>query len=108
MSEEAIGRTSIPAVFVSFKRGRTNIHPRYALLKINNVTSRADATDYVGNGVVCYKKDNEGARYPVHGVVTRLHGNSGVVRARFTRNLNPRALGSYVFIKLYKVESDEI
>ncbi|KAG5859533.1 ribosomal protein L35Ae [Encephalitozoon hellem] len=108
MSEEVLSRTTIPATFVSFKRGQRRLHPRYALLKINNVTSKGEASDYVGNGVVCYKKNKKGETRVVHGVVTRIHGNSGAVRARFTRNLDPKMLGTYVFIKLYKVEADEI
>lgn len=107
MSEEILSRTSIPATFVSFKRGLRRIYPRYALLKISNVASRDDAAGFLGNGVVCYKDSKEG-RYPVHGRITRVHGRSGVVRARFTRNLNPRSIGGRVFIKLYKVEDDEI
>ncbi|ADM11083.1 60S ribosomal protein L35A [Encephalitozoon intestinalis ATCC 50506] len=108
MSEEVLSRTTIPATFVSFKRGLRRLHPRYALLKINNVGSKIEAEKYVGNGVVCFKTSTEGEKYPVHGVVTRIHGNSGAVRAKFTRNLNPKQLGTHVFVKLYKVEADEI
>lgn len=108
MSEEVLSRTTIPATFVSFKRGQRRLHPRYALLKISNVASKDEASKYIGNGVICYKKSNKGKVYPVHGVVTRIHGNSGAVRARFTRNLDPKMLGTHVFIKLYKVEADEI
>ncbi|CAD25119.1 60S RIBOSOMAL PROTEIN L35A (L33) [Encephalitozoon cuniculi GB-M1] len=108
MNEEVLSRTTIPATFVSFKRGQRRLHPRHVLLKIRNVTSKDEASSYVGNGVVCYKKNNEGERYPVHGVITRIHGNSGAVRARFTRNLDPKLLGTHVFVKLYKVEADEI
>lgn len=108
MSEEMISRTTIPATFVSFRRGLRRIYPRHALVKIENVTSRNDAGSYIGNGVVCYKMGKEKERHPVHGVITRVHGNSGVVCARFSRNLNPKSIGSSVFIKLYKVESDEI
>jgi large subunit ribosomal protein L35Ae len=108
MNEEALLRTTIPATFVSFRRSRHVIYERYALLKINNVTSRNDATKYVSNGVVAYKQTKEGEKYPVHGVITRVHGKRGVVRARFTRNMNPKSIGSYVFVKLYKVSKDEV
>lgn len=108
MGEEMLSRTTIPATFVSFKRGQRKVHPRYALLKIDNVIDRSEAGSYVGNGVVYYKTTPEGEKYPVHGVITRLHGNSGAVRARFARNLNPKALGTHAFVKLYKVEADEI
>lgn len=108
MNEELVNRTSIQATFVSFKRGLNRIYPRYALLKINNVRNRSEAARYLGNGVVCYKKDKEGSIHPVYGVITRIHGNSGAVRAKFVRNLSPKLLGTCVFVKLYKVESDEI
>jgi large subunit ribosomal protein L35Ae len=108
MNEEVLLRTTIPATFVSFRRSRHVVHERYALLKINNVTSASEAQKYIGNGVVAIKQNKAGEKHPEHGVITRIHGGRGIVRARFTRNLSPKAIGSYVFVKLYKVNKDEI
>ncbi|KAM0671456.1 ribosomal protein L35Ae [Ordospora colligata] len=108
MSMDVLSRTTIPANFFSYKRGQRRLYPRYALLSISNVGSRESASQYVGNGVLCYKVNKQGEARAVHGVITKVHGMSGAVRARFTRNLDSQALGTQVFVKLYKVEAEEI
>lgn len=90
---------TIPALFTSHKRSQRKVYPRYSLLKINNVKDRASAKNYIGNAVLY--KDNQG-------VITRVHGNSGVVMARFKRNLPPQAIGSEIQVCLWKVGVDEL
>ena len=102
--QQSLIDTSIPAIFVSHKRALDVIHPELSLLRINNVTDRLTAQKYIDNAVIfVYKNKNEETIYN-RGVITKVHGNKGVVRARFERNLCPKAIGSTVYVKLYKIE----
>ncbi|KAI5188683.1 large subunit ribosomal protein L35Ae [Nematocida sp. AWRm77] len=99
-------RVSIPAVFVSHKRSQRNTYPRYALLRIENVQTKAQAEKYVGKAVILYipKEKVQLSGYKereVMGYVHRTHGNSGVVRARFEKNLCPNYIGSHVYVQMY-------
>ncbi len=102
---EAITNTSIPATFVSHKRALDVIHPEISLLRINNVNDRATAAKYINNAVVFFYQNKEGETIFNRGVITKVHGNKGAVRAKFERNLTPKAISSTVYVKLYKVEN---
>jgi len=104
---EARNRVSIPATFISHRRSQRNVYPRYAHLRIEGVTSKAQAEKYIGRGVELYikKEKVQKSGYKervVRGYIHRVHGNSGVVRARFEKNLCPSYIGSFVYVKLYK------
>lgn len=104
---EARSRVSVPATFVSYKRSQRRVYVRYALLRIENVATRAQAERYVGNAVEMYipKEKVQASGYKervVKGYIHRVHGDSGVVRARFVKNLSPGFLGTKVSVKLYK------
>lgn len=104
---EARNRVSIPANFISFKRSQRKTYPRYSLLRIENVTTKEQAQKYLGNAVEMYvpKTKVQPSGYKervILGYIHRVHGNSGVVRARFDRNLNPDWIGTYVYVKMYK------
>lgn len=105
---QAILDTTIPAIFVSHKRGRRTIHPRQALLKINNVADKETATKYIDNAVYACWTTKEGKLVENHGVIRRHHGGKGLVRAIFERNLAPQGYGTTVYVKLYKIESEKL
>merc|ERR1712071_100300 len=86
------------AIFTGYKRGLRNQHENTSLLQIEGCTTKQDAWFYVGkNCAFVYK----GKRYQasagnkakkskiraIWGKVTRPHGASGAVRAKFTSNL---------------------
>lgn len=95
----------IKGTFVSHRRGKRQLHTHQAILKIDNVLDSESAKNYLNNGVVfTYMRPEDDEVVNINGYIKAVHGNKGAVRAIFERNLNPKALGQRVFIKLYKIE----
>ncbi|CAH2446928.1 60S ribosomal protein L33-A [Komagataella phaffii CBS 7435] len=103
MAEE--NRLYVKGKHVSFQRSKSVIHPKTSLIKIEGVENSKDAEFYIGKRIAyVYKgvKAINGTKVRVMwGTVTRTHGNSGVVRAKFERNLPGQSFGSTVRIMLY-------
>jgi len=74
-------------------------------LKIKDVNDKKGAGFYYGKRVVYIYKTKtvkKNTKYrTIWGTVAKSHGNSGVVRARFMRNLPPRAMGQTLRVMLY-------
>jgi large subunit ribosomal protein L35Ae len=102
MSKEQNPETKlfVPATFVSFRRSHRKINPNQALLEIVGVHSKEEAKFYVGKKVASIIK-KEGKETINWGTITLEHGNNGVVRAKFERNLPPQMLGKQVRVMLY-------
>ena len=98
-------RLYVKGAFIGFKRSVASQDNGTALLKIKNVTSRDDAKWYLGKRVAyIYRAPTvkDGSHYrAIWGRVMRPHGNSGVVRAKFLRNLPSQAMGATVRVMLY-------
>ncbi|KAG6369086.1 ribosomal protein L35Ae-domain-containing protein [Boletus reticuloceps] len=87
------------------KRAKRNSRPNTSLVQIEGVASKEDAQFYLGKRVAYVyraKREIQGSKIRViWGRVTRPHGNSGVVKSKFSSNLPPRAFGASVRIMLY-------
>jgi len=91
-----------PSLTRSAKRNQKEVQN---IIKLENVNDAAGARWYAGKRV-CYifkaKTEKNGTRMRViWGRVSRPHGTTGAVRAKFSKNLPPKALGAPVRVMLY-------
>ncbi|KAF7504661.1 60S ribosomal protein L33B [Endocarpon pusillum] len=98
-------RLYVKGKHLSYQRGKRNTNPSCSLLKIEGVDDPKAASFYLGKKVAfIYRasKERQGSKIRViWGKVTRPHGNSGVVRAKFRHNLPPKSFGASVRVMLY-------
>ncbi|MDN5358593.1 MAG: large subunit ribosomal protein L35Ae [Candidatus Diapherotrites archaeon] len=81
-------------VVVSHRRGRNSIHEYQAIVEVDGVTSREQASTLVGKRVVW---TTPGGRKFV-GKVLAPHGNKGRVRVRFAEGVPGQMIGDFVEI----------
>mmetsp|Transcript_2263 Transcript_2263/g.2510 ORF Transcript_2263/g.2510 Transcript_2263/m.2510 type:complete len:110 (-) Transcript_2263:169-498(-) len=98
-------RLYVRGLVLGYKRARTNQYEHTSLIQLENVNSKEDVSFYQGKRLAyVYKAKTlkKGSKYRcIWGKVTRPHGNSGVVRAKFRKNLPPKSIGSKVRCMLY-------
>ena len=77
------------ATIVSYRRGRHTQTTNQLLIEVDGVDSRALASKYIGRRLVWTTPGKK----EIYGKVTQPHGNSGILRARFSKGLPGDAIG---------------
>ena len=79
---------------LSFRRGRHTQKTNQLLLSVKDVASKSSASGFLGKRVVIRTKSGR----EIYGKITALHGNKGVLRARFARGVPAEILGKDIEI----------
>ncbi|OWM69994.1 hypothetical protein CDL15_Pgr025843 [Punica granatum] len=81
---------------LGYKRSKSNQYPNTSLVQIEGVNTKEEVAWYSGKKMAYIYKakvKKNGTHYRcIWGKVTRPHGNSGVVRAKFKSNLPPKSM----------------
>eukprot|EP00252_Welwitschia_mirabilis_P024119 TRINITY_DN7030_c0_g1_i1.p1 TRINITY_DN7030_c0_g1~~TRINITY_DN7030_c0_g1_i1.p1 ORF type:complete len:113 (+),score=6.93 TRINITY_DN7030_c0_g1_i1:259-597(+) len=98
-------RLFVRGIILGYKRSKSNQYPHTSLIQIEGVHTTEEARWYLGKRMAyIYKAKTlkKGTRYRcIWGKATRTHGNNGIVRAKFKRNLPPKSMGSKVRVFMY-------
>uniref|UniRef100_A0A6N2M6W8 Uncharacterized protein n=1 Tax=Salix viminalis TaxID=40686 RepID=A0A6N2M6W8_SALVM len=90
-------RLYVRGTVLGYKRSKSNQYPNTSLVQIEGVNTKEEVAWYAGKRMAYIYKakvKRDGSHYRcIWGKVTRPHGNSGVVRAKFKSNLPPKELG---------------
>jgi len=79
-------------IILSYRRGRHTQNVNQMLIELDNVDSREKAKEYVGKKLIWKSSSGKETK----GEIIALHGNKGVVRAKFERNLPGQAMTTKV------------
>ncbi|KAH8086363.1 60S ribosomal protein L33-A-like protein [Filobasidium floriforme] len=101
----ASSRLYVKARVLGHKRAKRNSRPNTTLVQIEGVENKEAAQFYLGKRVAyVYKAKREIAGSKVRvmwGRVSRPHGNSGVVKAKFSSNMPAHSFGASARIMLF-------
>ncbi|KAF9961280.1 60S ribosomal protein L33A [Mortierella alpina] len=85
---------------LGFKRAKRNQRPDISLVQIEGVKTAADTEFYLGKRIAFVyraKREVNGSKIRcIWGRITRSHGGSGAVKARFRNNLPAKSFGASV------------
>jgi len=93
-------RLYVKATFSGYRRGKSVQNENIVLVKIEGLNSKKEAHYYLGKRLVYIYKTKRGYK-TIWGRIMSQHGNNGVVKARFSKNLPPKGIGSTLRVMLY-------
>jgi large subunit ribosomal protein L35Ae len=79
---------------LSYRRGRHTQNVNQVLVRLNNVDSKEKAKKFLGKKLVWKSPSGK----EIKGEIIALHGNKGIIRAKFERNLPGQAITTKVQI----------
>jgi len=82
-------------IILSYRRGKHTQNVNQVLIEIENIDSREKAEELIGKTVIWRTPSGR----KTTGKIIAAHGNKGVVRAKFERNLPGQALGTKVEVQ---------
>lgn len=82
-------------LILSYRRGKHKQNVNQMLIEVEGIDSREKAEKILGKKLVWKTPSGK----EIKGEIIGLHGNKGIVRAKFERNLPGQALGTKVQIK---------
>ncbi|KAG6758268.1 hypothetical protein POTOM_038606 [Populus tomentosa] len=89
-------RLYVRGTILGYKRSKSNQYPNTSLVQVEGVNTKEEVAWYAGKRMAYIYKakvKKNGTHYRcIWGKVTRPHGNSGVVRAKFKSNLPPKSM----------------
>ncbi|KAL4299267.1 hypothetical protein AHAS_Ahas17G0083800 [Arachis hypogaea] len=89
-------RLYVRGSILGYKRSKSNQYPNTSLIQIEGVNTKEEVAWYAGKRMAYIYKakvKKNGSHYRcIWGKVTRPHGNSGIVRAKFKSNLPPKSM----------------
>ncbi|KAG8504211.1 hypothetical protein CXB51_002568 [Gossypium anomalum] len=95
-------RLYVRGTILGYKRSKSNQYPNTSLIQIEGVNTKEEVGWYCGKRMAYIYKakvKKNGSHYRcIWGKVTRPHGNSGVVRAKFKSNLPPKSMLYALFL----------
>lgn len=90
---------------MGYQRGLRTQNTDVSLVKIEGLDDKKDVDFYLGKRIAYIYKAKTlkaGSKYrSIWGKIVRAHGTNGAVRAKFRRNLPPKAIGGPVRVMLY-------
>lgn len=104
------GKLHMKAIHLGYKRNRRNQHPNQSRIQIEGVKDRKATQFYLGKRIAyVYKAQNTTrsmngipSKYRVMwGRITAPHGDNGIVKAKFRKNLPPASIGKSLRVMLY-------
>ncbi|KAG0312148.1 putative deoxyribonuclease tatdn3 [Dissophora globulifera] len=102
---ETMSRLYAKGRVLGFKRAKRNQRPDISLIQIEGVKTAADTDFYLGKRIAFVyraKREVNGSKIRcIWGRITRTHGGSGAVKARFRNNLPAKSFGASVRIMMY-------
>ena len=83
---------SMQGIILSYRRGRHTQNVNQILVELENVDTRDKAKKFLKKKIVWRSPSGK----EIKGEIIALHGNKGVVRAKFERNLPGQAITTKV------------